>query len=102
MNGGSHRLKLYIAGSSPRSERAIGNMRRICQEALDGTYELVIIDLQQQPELGEEARVFATPALVREGPGPNRRAVGDMSDQQAVLAALGIGPGLPGGREPSK
>lgn len=79
-------LKLYIAGHTPRSQDAIVNLRRICEEMFpDGAYELAIIDVLEQPELAEAAKILATPTLIKELPPPTRRIIGDLTDKQQVM-----------------
>jgi circadian clock protein KaiB len=91
-------LKLYITGQTPRSERAIANLRRIGDEALGGDYELVIIDVLEQPHLAEADRVMVTPTLIRQVPPPPRRVLGDLSDTARVLMELRVQP--PAGQPP--
>ncbi len=74
----------------PRSQRAIENIRRLCEEHLRGHYELKIIDIYQQPGLAEGAQIVAAPTLVKMLPLPLRKLIGDMSDEGRVLVALGI------------
>ena len=83
-------LKLYVTGQSPRSEQAIANLRRLCESELDGRCELSIIDVLERPHLAEAEKELATPTLVKEMPPPIRRIVGDLSDVEKVLAALGL------------
>lgn len=88
-------LHLYVCGQSQRSLRAAANLRRLCEQHLDGHYELVLIDVQAQPELAEAAEIFATPVTIRMAPPPVSRVVGDLSDPFKVLRALGIEPAPP-------
>ena len=88
-----YQLKLYITGSTIRSEKAIGNLRRICEESLDKEYELVIVDVLDHPQLAEDNRILATPTVVRESPEPKRRVIGDLSDREQVLFGLDCHPG---------
>lgn len=83
-------LKLYITGTSPRAEAAIRNLRRICDEELDGRYELEIIDVLEKPEAAETDRVLATPTLIKQLPPPLRRVIGDLSDREKVLLGLEV------------
>jgi circadian clock protein KaiB len=83
-------LKLFITGQSPRSERAIANLRRICDEELKGQYEVVIIDTLERPQLAEEENVLATPMLIKQLPPPLRRIIGDLSDTEQVLLGLDL------------
>lgn len=86
------RLKLYITGHTPKSERAIANMHRICSEELQGQYELVIIDVLERPQLAEEEKILATPTLIKALPPPLRRVIGDLSDTDKVLLGLDVVP----------
>jgi circadian clock protein KaiB len=83
-------LKLYVAGSSARSARAIRNVRTICDEHLSGRYDLEVIDVLQQPELAMAHQLVAAPTLIKEQPEPTRRLVGDMTDAGRVLTGLNI------------
>lgn len=83
-------LRLYVAGMTPRSTKAIANMRQLCEKHLEGRYELQVVDLYQQPELAEHEQIVAAPTLVKELPLPLRRFIGDMSDRQRILAGLGV------------
>lgn len=81
-------LRLYITGQTPKSERAIENLRRICEEELNGQYEMVIIDVLERPQLAEDEKILATPTLIKELPPPLRRIIGDLSDKEKVLLGL--------------
>lgn len=83
-------LKLYISGSSPRADAAVRNLRRICEEELDGRYELEIIDVLANPEVAESDRILATPTLIKKLPPPLRRVIGDLSDREKVLLGLEV------------
>ena len=85
-----YRFILYIAGQTTRSQRAVANLRRICQDALAGQYYLRIIDVLEEPELAERQKILATPTLIKEAPLPVRSLIGDLSDQAKVLAGLEI------------
>lgn len=84
------RLRLFIAGTSVRSQRTIENLRGICAVHLADRFELEIVDIYQQPELAEEHQVVAAPTLLRLEPPPLRRIVGDLSDTARVLHALAV------------
>ena len=90
MSEGKFVLKLYITGMTPRAERAIANLQRICDEDLDGKYKLVVVDVLEQPQLAEDEKILATPTLIKELPPPLRRIIGDMSDTERVLLGLDI------------
>jgi circadian clock protein KaiB len=84
------KLKLYVTGKTPRSERAITNLHRLCKEELEGQYELSIIDVLEYPQLAENEKIIATPTLIKELPPPLRRVIGDLSDKERVLLGLDI------------
>jgi circadian clock protein KaiB len=84
------RLTLYIAGQTARSERAVKNLRRIGDTSLAGAYELDIIDVVEDPDAAEHARILTTPTLIKESPSPARRVTGDLSDHARVLVGLSI------------
>ncbi len=83
-------LRLFVAGTNPRSLRAIENLRRVCEEHIQGGYELRIIDIYDTPAMAEEGQVIAAPTLVKRLPEPLRRLVGDLADEGRVLLALGL------------
>jgi circadian clock protein KaiB len=83
-------LRLYVTGRTPNSRRAIENLKRICDEYLVGRYRLEVIDLYQQPELAKGKQIVAAPTLVKELPEPVRKILGDMSNEERVLAGLDI------------
>jgi circadian clock protein KaiB len=85
-------LKLYITGSSSRSEIAIANLRRICEQELGGQYELQVIDVLEHPQLAEDEKILATPTLIKQLPPPLRRVIGDLSDKDKVLLGLEVRP----------
>ena len=82
------RLKLYVTGQTPRSERAIANLHRICEEELEGRYEMTVIDVLERPQLAEDEKILATPTLIKELPRPLRRIIGDLSNTEKVLLGL--------------
>jgi circadian clock protein KaiB len=83
-------LRLYVTGMTPRSARAISAVRSVCEEFLRGRYDLEIIDVYQQPTLIRNEQIFATPTLVKKGPKPERRMIGDMSNRARLLSGLGL------------
>jgi len=88
-------LKLYITGSTPNSEHALANLKRLCAEELDERYEIRVIDVLQNPQLAEDERILATPTLVKALPPPLRRVIGDLSDKEKVLLGLDLRPNAP-------
>jgi circadian clock protein KaiB len=83
-------LRLYVAGQTPRSLRAVANVHKICAEQLGGRYRLEVIDLYQQPQLAQDEQIIALPALIKRLPPPPRMIVGDMSDTDHVLVGLDL------------
>ncbi|MCW9089218.1 MAG: circadian clock protein KaiB [Gammaproteobacteria bacterium] len=83
-------LRLYVAGQTPKSVRAITNLKRICEEYLSERYELEVIDLHQQPQLAEGDQIIAVPTLIKVSPEPLRRMIGDLSDTAKVLVGLDL------------
>ncbi|MVN75083.1 circadian clock protein KaiB [Hymenobacter sp. HMF4947] len=83
-------FQLFITGATPNSTRAVRNIKEICELYLPGRYELLIIDIYQQPELARREQIVAAPTLLRQRPLPRRQLVGDLSDRAKVLAVLGL------------
>jgi circadian clock protein KaiB len=83
-------LRLYVTGATARSTRAIANLRQFCEEHLSDRYDLEVIDLYQRPELAAGEQLIAAPTLIKRLPLPLRRLVGDLSDQQRVMAGLDL------------
>ena len=83
-------LRLFVAGTTANSLRAIRNLRRICDAHLAGRVELEVVDIYQQPELAEEHQVVAVPTLLRLRPLPQRQVIGDLSDERRVLKGMGL------------
>lgn len=82
------RLRLYVAGQSPKSLRAVGNLKRLCEEHLADRYQIEIIDLVEDPERAQADDILAIPTLVLRFPPPGRKVIGDLSDITRVLAGL--------------
>jgi circadian clock protein KaiB len=92
-NGGvvsppEYELRLYLAGHSPRSVRAVENLRRTCEEYLAGRYRIELVDLLENPQLARGDEIIAVPTLVRKLPQPVRRIIGDLSDTEKLLIGL--------------
>ena len=85
-----------------RSQQAIANLRRICEEELSGRYELVVIDVLERPQLAEDEKILATPTVVKELPHPIRRIIGDLSDSERVLLGLDLRPVSEDSRVPTR
>jgi|SRR5712671_1337671 len=87
--GPRYAFRLYITGVTPRSTKAVVNLKTICEQYFHGRYALEIIDLYQQPELSVKEQIIASPTLVRRRPLPLRHFVGDMTEAAKVIAGLG-------------
>ena len=81
-------LRLYVAGQSPKSVRAVENLRRVCEEYLPGRYRIELVDLLEHPQLARGDEIIAVPTLVRKLPEPIRRIIGDLSDTEKLLVGL--------------
>lgn len=91
-------LRLYITGMTPRSTKAIENIKKICEDHLKGRYDLEIVDIYQQPTLAEGEQIIAAPTLVKKLPLPLRRFIGDMSMTEKILLGLDVRPKKKGRR----
>lgn len=83
-----------MTGKTPRAELAIANLRRICEEELQGQYDLQIIDVVENPQIAEDEKILATPTLIKRLPLPLRRVIGDLSDKEKVLLGLNVWPDM--------
>ena len=85
-------LRLFITGTTARSARAIANLRRVCEQRLNGRYDLEVIDIYQHPAAAKEYQIVAAPTLVKMLPVPLRRIIGDLANEQRILAGLDLIP----------
>lgn len=85
-------LRLYVAGQTPKALTAFTNLKKICEEKLDGRFSIEVIDLLTNPQLGAEDQILALPTLVRKLPVPVRKIIGDLSDTERVLVGLDLLP----------
>ena len=83
-------LRLYVTGMTPRSIRAVENVRAICEQHLLGRYDLEVIDVYQQPTLAKGEQIIAAPTLIKKLPLPLRKVIGDMSSAERVLLGLDL------------
>ena len=86
------RLRLYVAGQTPRSITALTNLKRLCEVELAGRYDIEVVDLLKQPHLARQDEIVAVPTLVRKLPRPIRKIIGDLSSKERVLVGLGLPP----------
>lgn len=85
-------LRLYIAGQSPKSVAAFANLKKLCEQHLQGRYRIEIIDLLAHPQLAAGDQIVAIPTLVRKLPEPLRKIVGDLSNTERTLVGLQLRP----------
>lgn len=85
-------LRLYVAGMTPTSVRAFDNLKRLCEEHLQGLYTIQVIDLLQRPALASGDQIIAVPTLVRRLPTPVKKIIGDLSNTERVLVGLDLRP----------
>jgi circadian clock protein KaiB len=83
-------LRLYIAGHTPKSVAAFANLKRICEQHLEGKYRIEVIDLLKNPLLARGDQILALPTLVRKLPEPVKKIIGDLSNEARVLVGLDI------------
>ncbi len=86
----SWKLKLYVAGTTPKSLEAFSNLKNICEEYLKGQYSIEIVDLLENPRLAKGDQIVAIPTLVRKLPPPLKKIIGDLSNKERVLVGLNI------------
>jgi len=85
-------LRLFITGTTSRSSKAIANLRRVCEERLHGKYDLEVVDIYQHPAAAQQYQILAAPTLVKMLPLPLRRIIGDLANEERVLAGLDLSP----------
>jgi circadian clock protein KaiB len=90
-------LRLYVAGTTPRSLMAVSNIKKICEEHLQRRYDLEVIDIYQQPTLAKDEQIIAAPTLIKKLPLPLRKFIGDMADHERILVGLDLKPKVPKG-----
>ena len=83
-------LRLYVAGETPRSLAALSNLRRLCEERVQGRYRIEIVDLLKHPKLARGDQILAVPTLVRRLPAPMRKIIGDLSNRERLLIGLDL------------
>ena len=83
-------LRLYVAGNTPNSVAAFGNLKDICEVHLGGKYDIEVVDLLRQPQLAAGDQIIAVPTLVRKLPRPVKKIIGDLSNKERVLVGLDL------------
>ena len=86
------RLRLYVAGQTPKSIAALANLKRLCEGHLAGRYRIEVVDLLSQPHLARRDDIVVVPTLVRKLPPPIRKIIGDLSNVERVLVGLDVQP----------
>lgn len=92
LDDGVWELRLYVAGQTPKSMKAVENLQRMCEEHLPGRYKIEVVDLLKNPRLAKEDEIVAIPTLVRKLPDPIRRVIGDLSNVEKALVGLQLRP----------
>ncbi len=88
----SWQLRLYVAGTTSKSLAAFSNLKKLCEEHLEGKYKIEVIDLMKNPQLGTGDQIFVIPTLVRKLPPPLKKIIGDLSNTERVLVGLDLRP----------
>jgi circadian clock protein KaiB len=83
-------LRLYVTGMTPRSTEALAVIKAICEQRLEGRYDLQVIDIYQQPHLAKDEQIIALPTLIKKLPLPLRRLIGNLADEERVLLGLDL------------
>ena len=83
-------FRLYVTGATPRSTKAIQNLRELCEKHLEGHYEVEVVDIYQRPHLAKGQQIIAAPTLVRHFPLPLRKFIGDLSNTQRILVEIKV------------
>jgi circadian clock protein KaiB len=86
------KLRLYVAGQTPKSIRAFANLKVLCEKHLKGRYRIEVIDLLENPHMARGDQIVAVPTLVRDLPGPVRKIIGDLSNTERTLIGLALQP----------
>lgn len=86
------KLRLYVAGQTPKSIAAFSNLKKICEEHLHGQYRIEVVDLLENPQLAQGDQILAVPTLVRRLPPPIKKIIGDLSNTERVLVGLDVVP----------
>ena len=95
-------FRLYVSGSTPRSLRAVQNLRDMCEAHLQGRYQFEVVDIYQQPKEAARDQIIAAPTLIKELPFPVKRLIGDLSDRDKVLVGLNLAEETPEGKKAAK
>lgn len=85
-------LRIYVAGETDKSRKAVENLKKVCEEHLKGRYEIEVVDLVKHPQLAAEDQIFAVPTIIRKLPEPLKKLIGDLSVSEKVLVGLDIKP----------
>jgi circadian clock protein KaiB len=88
--GVRYSLRLYITGTTERSNEAVANIRQLCEKYLPGRYELEVVDIYQQPGMAAAAQIIAAPTLIKSLPKPIKRLIGNLSDPEKVIVGLDL------------
>lgn len=95
-------LRLYVAGQTPKSVAAFANLKRLCEQHLQGQYRVEVVDLLEHPQLAKGDQIVAVPTLIRRLPPPLKRIIGDLSNEEKVLVGLNLTPADPRSSSPKQ
>ena len=87
---GAYVFRLYLAGGAPNSVRAFANLYSICRKHFPGSHRIEVIDVLKEPIRALEETILVTPTLVKLSPLPEQQIIGDLSEEEEVLRALGL------------
>lgn len=87
-----HKLRLYVAGQTPKSLTAFANLKKLCDEYLTDRYQIEVVDLAENPHLAAGDQILALPTLVRKLPEPLKRVIGNLSDKEKFLVGMDLKP----------
>jgi circadian clock protein KaiB len=86
------KLRLYVAGQTPKSLTAFANLKQLCEQHLPGRYQIEVIDLVKEPQLAQGDQIVAIPTLVRKLPAPIKRVIGDLSNFERIMVGMDLQP----------
>jgi circadian clock protein KaiB len=86
------KLRLFVAGQTPKSIRALTNLKVLCEKHLKGRYRIEVIDLLENPQMARGNQIVAVPTLERDLPKPVQKIIGDLSNTERVLIGLALQP----------
>jgi circadian clock protein KaiB len=86
-------LRLYTAGNGLNSQKALANLRNICELRLEGRHTIETIDVVHDFQAAVRDNILVTPALILVAPLPRVVILGNLTDLPKVLTALRLSAG---------